>query len=307
MRYIPTLELSQQPINSCGEYASALGNAVGRFCSFCEKALTYELRLFHKQRGVLTPDASVASQDWSELLLVCGDCASSVIGFNPATTYLWPDDVNVRQAYLYALVDNITVTERQSDGVAPVQPPRSAVLVSVSSDAPQNVQTAAAATCRLFRLNGICFNDNLQQPAFELPAGAYMNGLDARVDQRLEAWRRGVEAADTVAKGLQRLALVGDGSYLRDLLSILEIGGRGFGYSSTWRTAAQARLDAIDTTLVPRLLTFLSGEQAPPTPGSRKRTAAALDQALDEADDNASAKRAHIETTLSQMMIDVKG
>jgi hypothetical protein len=72
------------------DFMLALFDAVGRYCSFCEKPLANSGNLFHKQRGIVTTGLTLA--DWPNLLLICEDCRGNMDAFDATKRYLWPDE-----------------------------------------------------------------------------------------------------------------------------------------------------------------------------------------------------------------------
>jgi hypothetical protein len=288
--------------------AVALGNAVGRYCSFCEKPLTYRLRLFHKQRGVLADNASLTAQDWPSLLLICGDCSTaastnSTTPFNPNLAYYWPDtDAANQVAFLYNLVSNVTFIAHKPDGSVLEQTTGSAVLVTRATDIDPQTAAAALNTGSLFQLNGRFFNGNLSQPAYILTEDEYMVATDLRPMARLDAYERGVEAGTAAAQAMTRLPL--GQKYVRNVLAMLDISLKLIGFHSTWRSAVFATLNGIDQQLVPRIVALLNQTPDapidPPVERGRKRLARDFDTGMGDADLKRRDKKARVDQTLSQ-------
>jgi hypothetical protein len=305
MRAITKPDPPQLATPSYAEYARALGNApgVGRFCSFCEKALTYQLLLFHKQRGALGTSAQLGNDDWGDLLLACGDCcAASADSFNPQTAYFWPDTADAQHLpYLYNLADNATITVKNPDGVDMPQTTASVVLVSVSADVPAPIQAAAQNTYQLFRLNGRYFNDNAQQPGYDLPYAEYAHPTDARLDLRWDAYVRASAAAGALARGIPTIPF--EPAYVQNMLVMIGQAVDGFGFLSTWQSAIASGLDAIDTALLPQLLALMAGQlppMQPPPDTDRKRKSRELEEGIQQADQAVSSKRSKLEMSLGK-------
>jgi len=286
---------------SFAEFARVLGNAVGRFCSFCEKALTYRLLLFHKQRGLLTTDSQISTTDWPDLLLICGDCAASVTTFTPHAVYFWPDTSAAQQApYVYNRVDNIAVTALDPDGTVIAQGATSLVLVQISTDISQELQVAARNTYALFRLNGRFFNESVQQPAYTLPYAEYVHPSDARLDQRWDVYLRAVEAAQGLARAIPTIPL--GPAYVQTMLAMINLSVQGFGFHSTWLATISATLNAMDSSLLPKLLGLMTGQPAPQPPLDRKRVYIQMEDGVQQAPAEVDRKRARLEQTLARLI-----
>jgi hypothetical protein len=281
-------------------YAIALGNAVGRCCSFCEKALTLRLRLFHKQRGVLADNAVLAATDWGDLLLICGDCAAMVGTYDPQKSYFWPDsDVAQQAPYIYSLYRNVTINNLNFDGDPLNQTTEAAVLISLATDIDGPTTTAAINTAELFQLNGAYFNSDFSSPAYTFPYAEYMQSSDLRRFGRLDVWERGVEAGEALAAALavRRLGK----RYILDWAASIDITMQSFGFQSTWNAAIATTMNAKDNTLLPELFSILSGQPVEPSP-SRKRSAQELDESFEQATDQAQEKYRRLEDNLNQII-----
>jgi hypothetical protein len=250
---------------------------------------------------VLAPTDQLTNHDWGDLLLLCGDCASSVSNFNPQTSYFWPDTSDAQEnPYLYNRVDNVTITAQGPDGAVLTQPTTSVILVSISTDISQEIKTKALNTYELFRLNGRFFNENTQQPGYNLTYAEYVRPTDARLDQRMDAYLRAVEAAGTLARGIPTLEF--GTAYLQNILAMINLAVNSFGFLSTWQAAIIANLNATDQALLPQLIALMTGQRPPTPPLDRKRTATRLDEGVQRATSVASAKRSKIETALGQII-----
>jgi hypothetical protein len=290
MRPIRKPNLPALPSFSFQEITQALGNSVdvGRFCSFCEKALIYQSSLFHKQRGVLGPYAKFSGDDWAQLLLICEDCAQAVDRFNARSIYYWPDDLpqEARFPYLYVYTQKVPVRVlNRAEGGPPVTEfTQDRVLVQIATDVTEPTRTAAINTYRLFRLNGKFFNENFEHPAFVLPHREFWRPSDYRVEQRWDVYQRGVEAARSLAHGIKAFGV--RGGYTERLLAMIDDSIKAFGFQSTWLSAIGSTLDQIDVTLVPKLLAVWTSE--PPT--ERKRRLAVMSDGLAGAEEKARLK-----------------
>jgi len=76
-----------------------LRDAIGRYCSYCERAVQSGIHLEHKQPKDAVPDNADA---WANLLLACLNCNSS----KPKrelhrTAYHWPDECNTAWVFSY--------------------------------------------------------------------------------------------------------------------------------------------------------------------------------------------------------------
>jgi hypothetical protein len=285
---------------SFNDYATALGNSVGRFCSFCEKALNYQLLLFHKEQGVLAPTVQLTADDWASLLLVCGDCASNAGEFNPETGYFWPDTDDAQQCpYLYNLADNVAVEVINPDSSTYLTTTASVILVSVSSDVSEQIQSNAQNTYNLFQLNGKFFNGNFEQPGYTLPLAEYAHATDARLNMRMDAYLRAEEAGGALVRGIPTIRI--SHAYVGNLLAMINLAVNGFGFLSTWQAGVIATLNAADPALLPQLIGLMSG-QMPTQPLDRKRTATVFDESVQQADEVAATKRAKLETALGQII-----
>ncbi|RBL89625.1 hypothetical protein [Chitinophaga flava] len=63
---------------SYSHFYNALTDNTGEYCHFCEKTLRNGGQLFHRNKGVLDVDTIVTANDWTDLFLVCDDCAAAV-------------------------------------------------------------------------------------------------------------------------------------------------------------------------------------------------------------------------------------
>lgn len=280
-----------------GAYAQALGEAVGNYCSFCEKALLFEQGLFHKAHGVLTRDAVLSSADWPDLLLICGDCAQFVVDYNPAGPYFWPDTpAAAEKPYLYRQVDNIPYTVLGSEGEKLVEKTVSAILVSVANDLMDDTtQTGATNTLRLFRLNGGYYDAG----AFVLPDSEYVCPSDMRLAQRWDIAVRAGSTGQALARSIP-VARV-QKSFLQNHLAMIDLSINRSGYLSTWRTVIAFTLNSIDPNLLTALIAFMNPE-APPPPLKRSREAAELEEGLEEAEGEAAVKYLRVSRTLAQVI-----
>ena len=291
----PAPQLTSQAYD---DWAIELGNSVGRFCSFCEKALTYHLALFHKQHGVLLPTAQVNADDWPSVLLICWDCANAAANFNPQTSYFWPDTDDAQEKpYLYTLINNVSETVQNPDGDGVfAQNTGSFVLVSISSDVSVDVHTKAVNTYSLFRLNGRFFNENFQSPGYTLPYSEYVVSTDSRLDMRKDAFTRGVEAGNALARAIPTLEL-GRG-FTTNIVAMMNLAIDGFGFVSTWQAAIAATLNSIDPKLLPQLALALAGQ----SPGNRKQTVTQMEKYLQTSSEVSREKRNRVTQTLNKLI-----
>lgn len=280
-------------------YATALGSAVGRYCSFCEKDLSHQLGLFHKQHGVLTTDAQLSSTDWADLLLICEECSVNVSDYNPqSTSYYWPDTPDAKEVpYLYQRYDNVAVTVNTPDGGILSTSTQSAVLISVAPDISQDLSTRATNTYKLFGLNGKFIGGDVNNPTLTLPYSEYVSSTDIRLVQRLDAHDRGVEAANALIVAIPIIPL--DSSYPLLLLSMFYDAIRGFGYFSTWRTAIESTLNAADPSFVPKIMALLGN---PTSNLKRKEQSYDLDEGFEDLPENVSNKRFKSDTLANTML-----
>jgi hypothetical protein len=308
MRAIEKPSAPQLQSTAYGEWATALGNAVGRFCSFCEKALTYQLLLFHKQQGVVLQNTRLNAADWSNLLLICGDCASMVTNYNPQTSYFWPDTNDALESppYIYGRFDNIgvTVLNPEGEGVHS-QSATSLILVQVSNDVSSQIQTNARNTYTLFRLNGRYFNENFQQPAHTLPYEEYVHPSDYRLDMRWDASTRAVEAGNALARAIPTFQL-GSKAYTQNTLALVSTAINSFGFLSTWQAMIVATLNAINPDLLPQLIGLMTVEKDPTRPLDRKRTFVQTERGLTQASEVSAEERSRFEKRL-RALINVVG
>jgi hypothetical protein len=286
---------------SYAAYAIALGNAVGRYCSFCEKALTLSLALFDKQRGVLALNATVVATDWPNLLLICGDCAACVGFYDPRPPYFWPDaPVGSDAPYLYNLTSAVPVTIQNPEGITIPPTTVDVVLVSLATDLDGPTTTSAGNTLNLFQLNGKFYNSSAEPPGYALTYSEYVYSTDTRMEARLDAYQRGVEAGTALAHAIPTLEF-GD-SYVRSLYAMVNLAYGAFGFSSTWLTAISNTLTSIDPNLLTTLGTLLKVD--PSAPRGKKRREE--EDAFEEAVDTAINKRKAVENILGQI-IGVRG
>lgn len=67
------------PFNvSYSGFYNALVDKTGEYCHFCEKTLRNMGSLFHRSEGVLAEDYPLAYTHWTDLFLICDDCAYAV-------------------------------------------------------------------------------------------------------------------------------------------------------------------------------------------------------------------------------------
>jgi len=284
------------------EYVRVLGNAVGRYCSFCERALTFQLWLFHKLRGPLAVSAQIGNNDWPNLLLICSECAASATTFTATTTYFWPDSLDAIQnpPYLYQRIDNVPVSWADDDGNATNLGTASFFLVSISTDVPSNVQAAAQATYRLFRLNGRFFNENFSSPGYTLTYDEYIHPSDTRLEDRWDAYIRALDAAQAIMRafGTRR---AGD-AYARSMLAMINMGILGYGFVSTWESMIFKTLSDIGPNMMPNLIALMTNQPPPQQPVDRKRAFTQIEQGLQNAADEERKRRLAFNQALNTLI-----
>lgn len=286
---------------SYGEMARALGITVGRYCSFCEKALTYQLLLFHKQHGIVDVNAQLGLNDWPDLLLACGDCLDSVTAFAPGQqSYFWPDSAAATEVpFLYVPVDNIPVTALAPDGGVSGTTTMSAVLVMISTDVSTQLQQDAARTASLFRLNGRFFNNNVQAPGFTWPYSEFVHPTDYRIQQRGDVYTRATEAARALARALPIREM--SEAFPRNEVAMIQGAIKGFGFFSTWQAAIATTLNSIDVKLLPALVSLLSGKPPDSSP-RRKRNFSDMEDGITKAPKVVETKRRKLQEVLVNLI-----
>lgn len=93
-------------------YGDAIGDlvqALGRYCSYCERRLETHVAVEHVQPKSLVPALAVT---WANFLLACGNC-NSCKGDSPVhlPDYLWPDVDNTLRAFRYKVGGLIDVDQ----------------------------------------------------------------------------------------------------------------------------------------------------------------------------------------------------
>jgi hypothetical protein len=293
MRRIDKPAAPALPGSSYGEYALALSNSpgVGRYCSFCEKALNQQLLLFHKRAGMVPTAAQLSAADWPDLLLICGDCASAAVSFDPHAAYYWPDTPLAGQApFVYRLVDGVTLKALGPEGAVIDTKTVSVVLVHVATDIDATLRNAAGLTLHLFQLNGRFFNDNASAPGYDFPYDEYVEASDHRVHQRLDACTRAKEIAAVLGEFLQESDVTaGD---IQAVMKLMNGAIAGFGFLSTWEMVVQSTLATLTPDPRPKLFQLLSETPKPIEPlPDRKRCYEEFQQGVDKAPKVVQTKR----------------
>jgi hypothetical protein len=218
------------------DFMLALFDAVGRYCSFCEKPLANSGHLFHKKRGVVA--FILALKDWSDLLLICEDCSGNMCIFDPTRKYLWPDEYqtyvpsNPDTPYIYTS-KSTKVVLTADDNPQQVLRTEQRDFVFVTPNPRSPVGEQAGNMIELFKLNGAFFNNALDRPEIVIPASRQAQALDGRLEGRALALRRAFRAAQKfeIAKKTSGLA---SGVFYESAIEYLEDMLPAVGYWSTW-------------------------------------------------------------------------
>lgn len=247
----------------------ALALATGRFCAFCEKALTFSAGLFDKRHGVVDRAANLSLNQWPDLLLICGECERSAAGFDTSRRYLWPDTTEAQSIpFRYVRRDNVVFRIIAPGGAVLRTEQRSYVLAEVANDLDASIAQAAANTLQLFKLNTPFYSSN-PQPQVEIPYQDYMDASDVRLDQRMQAYRRAVNAAQRLDRAFPTLVITRE--FINNLLAGISDVIDNTGYISTWQAALVDNLPPAT-----RIAIFAPGTQAT---SNRKRT---YDEVVDD-------------------------
>jgi hypothetical protein len=268
---------------SYSDYALALANSegVGRYCSFCEKALSQQLLLLHKQAGMIPAEAHLSGDNWSDLLLICADCAAAVVSFNPALPYYWPDTPVADQVpFVYRLVEGVTRNALGPEGGIVASSSVSIVLMQVAEDIDPTLRNAATLTQQLFQLNGRFFNNDPAAPAYEVPYNEYIERSDYRLLQRLDAFDRAKEAATVMGTFLEDDDVTAQ--EIHGLVKLMNHAIAGFGFLSTWEMAVQTTLAALNPDPRQKLYHLLNQQPIQPLP-NRKRAFVEFQRVVGEA------------------------
>ncbi len=204
--------------------AAALMDAIGGYCSACERPLAPELRLWHPKLGLLR-GRSVPGEVWVEALLLCGNCAEA--SHAAGAGGLLPNrDVTFRiddspLAYALESVRDIEL----DDAGKPLGPPSEILRVIVRGRTPK-----ARATVDRFALNTPYFDagDNTLQ----IPRSDRLTLADRRLDMRTAAWNNAVESARRIREAAPPLRA----SLAENLRKIV-------GYSGFWFDVGDRALD----------------------------------------------------------------
>jgi hypothetical protein len=200
-------------------------DALGSYCSTCERRLTDDSRAWHAQRRNFVASPAPPA-DWPELLVLCLNCAEAAKAASAQTdALLLPDrdrtfSVNGISPFVYVLesVQLVFLDERG----APDGPPETAERALVKA-----TNTAAQATIDYFALNTPYYDPATS--TFRIPRADKFAMVDRRVDLRTEAWTTaktfGEELRDDPEPSLRRAL----STQIRQMI-------QGSGFWSTWAT-----------------------------------------------------------------------
>lgn len=270
--------------------AEALINAIGGYCSFCEKALNYTAYLFDKRRGVVDRmNTSLTLENWRDLLLICGDCRDSIPSFTLAGPYLWPDSEAAQSLpFRYVKRDNVTYRVVDDNGTVIQSQQRSFVFVEVATGLNPTITQAANNTIQLFQLNKF-YNNNPQNPQVVVPYADFVNVTDVRLAQRYRAYQKALEAAGRLERAAATLVI--NREFVENLLILIKQSIEDTGYISTWETAIKASLDPniLSSIFVPNETPLNPAPEAPPA--DRKRAYDEIIEDLTEEEEDRPTKR----------------
>lgn len=180
---------------------TALIDAIGNYCSYCEIPLNGDKVTHHRQVAAWQP--VIQYSEWEDLLLICKDCRNHIREDRLTATQegnmLWPDKdetfglhaespiIYILKKVVYKVVDEAgnTVSNEQKDLVFAVANPKS----------PEAVRQNAKKTIDHFQLNMDTAFYNAKAHLFTIPLEHHLQHADNRIFKRTQAW---FEALDSV-------------------------------------------------------------------------------------------------------------